>query len=1155
MAMALRNGTNRANATPAFADPKQAFLGGNFSSGVYFRDRFNSSCIPRDSFGNSTNVFIDEFGCGPVMVPGETVKLSYNLTYINQCVIYDNWFARGTLTFSCFDPTRRSTVLNVTFGGDKFSEALWRSGASQLVTTEVTVPGALSVESNSSSKSLGCLDLRSKATLSLDVISGDGDNTIVSLQVPFNLDLYDRQFVPPVNETTGLLDTLGEDNITSIVFSIVAVIIIAGWAYFILRAYKTRVLRHAEASQESADAKTMLREGDDDDDLEAAVVEGSRSTKTRVRSSAEISKLRMNFLQDILLPRELDADALMKLATFSSGVRTIIDQQGIEEVQSPKREDSGDGKVVSSTPPASRIDTLGRTGLSIMQVIPYRLISIGESTIVVNWFGNLLKLPQVFNYLSSIWLVILFMIFLFAVAGLIAYQAGTGQLDLNVGFFWAIGGFGLAFSLLFMQFAAPVAPKGMLRLFRSIAAPSTEEFMFSYSWAVKAEDVRTLARAMYDIGLHVWIDVLKLISGSAISETVMNAVRDVNTVVVFLSPQYLRSFNCSTELLEALRHPAKVHLHVLEWSEKVYNTVDLLVTEFGIPEERLTAHQIDPKTPKFELTSKIAKLNNLVLHGEGWFALGAILHAYSKDDNDAFDFYWWINSASSYGGIPTNAPYPNGIKPYNFRLLLPWTVEYAGRNSVRVGSVWISKDCRKTGTKASAFPWVIFVLSVFALLPLADLALIGTRESDILQLGRSCANELWKEASNTTAPNNLPTLYAICRRFHRSRPFQTELSAFGIQNVKGEFDNLYNNLPVCQSHPPAFWLNILDIDDVTAIHDCTWELQYYFNNRSFRSPRHTQYPFVALFILLFSSLVLINSRRALRINAPPTCVRPLLATANLRGKSKGGLQVLKKKLDKTAEDGAEIDWLVADVKVAVHGTGIVADCLREFLDNMGFLADPHWFDTYGGIIDRHASQVKPREDLHRAVSSSTMSTADINTITNADEESEASGSNTKRDTGASSTLTDMVEILQRPSSGIRHRNHKHAVYSDTDEAGTFTRGSVAKRKRLNTVLQQVVNVPFAWVDVYVVSTAEFRDKIYEIRKTLRLKQAVFIIAPDDPKANILERGSPVTAWYSSILYINATTDPDTFAATVMENVSIRTKDALLSYGQASFNLM
>jgi hypothetical protein len=87
--------------------------------------------------------------------------------------------------------------------------------------------------------------------------------------------------------------------------------------------------------------------------------------------------------------------------------------------------------------------------------------------------------------------------------------------------------------------------------------------MFSYSWAVEEENIRTLAKAMWNAGVGVWIDVIKLCPGDEIRPVLRTMVRHVRMCVVFMSPEYANSPNCCVEFWEAVQYPEKLIICIM----------------------------------------------------------------------------------------------------------------------------------------------------------------------------------------------------------------------------------------------------------------------------------------------------------------------------------------------------------------------------------------------------------------------------------------------------------------------------------------------------------------------------------------------------------------------------------------------------------------
>ena len=72
---------------------------------------------------------------------------------------------------------------------------------------------------------------------------------------------------------------------------------------------------------------------------------------------------------------------------------------------------------------------------------------------------------------------------------------------------------------------------GVMSFCRSMGAPETEEIMFSYSWKVEADNIRTLGKAVWQAGVGVWIDVVKLCPGDEIRPMVRTIVNRVHKVI------------------------------------------------------------------------------------------------------------------------------------------------------------------------------------------------------------------------------------------------------------------------------------------------------------------------------------------------------------------------------------------------------------------------------------------------------------------------------------------------------------------------------------------------------------------------------------------------------------------------------------------------
>lgn len=82
-------------------------------------------------------------------------------------------------------------------------------------------------------------------------------------------------------------------------------------------------------------------------------------------------------------------------------------------------------------------------------------------------------------------------------------------ITVNLGRAWAAGTL-LTFIVLYLLSTIRWSPDGVMAFCRSMGVPEVEEYMFSYSWKCEEESVRTLAKAVWNSGVGVWIDVVKL---------------------------------------------------------------------------------------------------------------------------------------------------------------------------------------------------------------------------------------------------------------------------------------------------------------------------------------------------------------------------------------------------------------------------------------------------------------------------------------------------------------------------------------------------------------------------------------------------------------------------------------------------------------------
>ncbi len=131
------------------------------------------------------------------------------------------------------------------------------------------------------------------------------------------------------------------------------------------------------------------------------------------------------------------------------------------------------------------------------------------------------------------------------IAGLMIVAA-TNIASINVGQAWAVGT-AMCFYAMYKLSQLRMRTDGVMGFCRSMGVPETEEMMFSYSWKVEDENIRTLGKAIWNAGVGVWVDVIKLTPGDEIRPVVRTMMRCVYRMVVFMSPDYAASPNCCVE--------------------------------------------------------------------------------------------------------------------------------------------------------------------------------------------------------------------------------------------------------------------------------------------------------------------------------------------------------------------------------------------------------------------------------------------------------------------------------------------------------------------------------------------------------------------------------------------------------------------------------
>ncbi|RKO88767.1 hypothetical protein BDK51DRAFT_49172 [Blyttiomyces helicus] len=253
------------------------------------------------------------------------------------------------------------------------------------------------------------------------------------------------------------------------------------------------------------------------------------------------------------------------------------------------------------------------------------------------------------------------------------------------GFLWLVGLASVSLLLAFIE-ENKARHLGLIRYCRSIGLPRIEEFMLSYNWGV-ADDVRTIARALADSGVGVWLDVLKLTTGDNIRGTVSGVASDVRFVVIFLTEAYMKSPNCVIEIFSAIEaDPGKIILHVAESTPMTLELVELL------------SSQVMKVT--YDYNGLFAHINYILARC------------------DTSDFDWWKERVTTAAGIPAGVVPSKRIPKCNFRTVF---AEYPKLKSVQTGPIWIDGNMMRAGSRASAFPWLFVAFLVCSFIPAVDL--------------------------------------------------------------------------------------------------------------------------------------------------------------------------------------------------------------------------------------------------------------------------------------------------------------------------------------------------------------------------------------------------------------------------------------------------
>ncbi|KAJ3126057.1 hypothetical protein HK098_007934 [Nowakowskiella sp. JEL0407] len=447
--------------------------------------------------------------------------------------------------------------------------------------------------------------------------------------------------------------------------------------------------------------------------------------------------------------------------------------------------------------------------------------------------------------------------------------------------------------------------------------------MLSYNWGLFKEDIRTLAQAMYNSGIGVWIDAIKLISGGRLPQDTRRAVNEVNFVVVFLTPAYLKSANCCIEFGEAIKNVGKLHVHVLDWGEDetVHKAVKFLIDDVKLARSHISAHGVR--------TGVFRKIFN------------------------TFRERHRLQDASTEVFIQE--------------------LKTEGRGWIKLGNVYIRQDCLETGTDGSAIPWILILFLTAALSPIVDIIFFVILELDLTNYANSCANSFRTSMSANTTVGQI-ALLAICDNFYEKTYYldralieKNGVSAFQKSVVNSAFKSVYfENQNLCSGMSQT-----TTIADITDSFRCVNVLNLWFESHR-DSPETLIWALIFAITICFLITLLINFESIINTTKNvPAALRPLLAFSNLnedeeqeaKEGSKTGLVRLFTKKRKVLHEGEKIDLEalligndhtprlsrspmirrgttrgyphIPQVYVNVHGDSLIANNLRNFLHNLG----------------------------------------------------------------------------------------------------------------------------------------------------------------------------------------------------------------------------
>ncbi|KAJ3129914.1 hypothetical protein HK098_007668 [Nowakowskiella sp. JEL0407] len=705
-----------------------------------------------------------------------------------------------------------------------------------------------------------------------------------------------------LTSSSGSSVRVGDDYMPSFVFSVSFLAILTVWLFILLNSY--RYLIRIRKDFERAALK------------DRKVVESSRR--------AMIKRIVTSDLPEVT-PTEIKED-MKKFAAGFEKINQFAEEVGKMKVEKKDRED------LYGRPPQTRIDKLGRSGFDFglfLVLVPWRLLSIGNSTLTVGGKGSLYLLPKFVTLKTAYRISIQVFTFLTILAGHVIFIwvmskriSNSWSYIYGSSGFWMIGGLILCFMLV-LRDLSPLQEKGMLKLLRSMGEPKVPEVMFSYSWSTHKDDIRTIARALWSSGIGVWIDAIKLISGDRLPQDIRRAVNEVNLVVVFLTPAYLNSANCCIEFEEAIKHPGKLHVHVLEWDENVKVALKFLIERVKLPKSQISAHGFRnvsfAKIFRSSYRHKIHKsdtdiyIEKLESDGKGWFELAAVLHHYSERTDIDFDFCWWHLNSQSGGGIPNSAPRPPNVESWNLRPIFPLSKIYLpvpGLKFLKLGNVYLRQDCRQTGADGSAIPWKLILLTLCSLSPLGDISHFIYMTQQVRSSADTCANQFRKYMSINNAAGII-ALEAICDRFYE-KPFylgefftaKNGISAFREAAVNTAFRNVYNdNRGLCNKITQRTTMS-----EITDAFGCVSELNSWFQPNWDLQDKCTMLTSDELEI--FDIEATLTEEKSI----PQSSRSPAVG----RFRTGSGIP----------------DIPIPKVYVKVHGNSLIADNLRKFLENL-----------------------------------------------------------------------------------------------------------------------------------------------------------------------------------------------------------------------------